>query len=456
MSTLCALRESRIDAYLERDLVLAGGRRISIGAAIAGGLLLIGIALRVAWCLIREGDGAAGEAFNVARAIAEGRGFADSYRIGQGPTAHLLPISPGIAGGVYRLFGVNSVAAESILTVWALGLMLGTYILLFHLFGRLGVSRWARLGALAYLCLSPVYIAQEAVDFRIWEGGLAVCLGVALISSLAAAERVERISAARIAGLAVLAAVLFLVNPIVGAAGYLCALIFACRRLTMRQFALAGLMATAAIAAFVVPWGLRNAAQLGTLVPLRSNSGLELAIGQNPHAVAGVDHAEVFRRRLAEVHPTIGNEAYGRLLAMGGEIRYAEALGRETRDWVANHPGAAVRLSLRHIRQTLAPEAWQFGNGFLPGLRSALASLSGVLGLAGLAIALIRRRPLWIYVAVMVLVPAIAMAPFQPIPRYTYLFYPWLTFCAAHLVDRLKLARYPNGEGCGGRLGAEV
>lgn len=414
-----------------------------MGVAVVAGLLAIGVCIRVAWSLLRDGHGATGEAFNVARAIAEGRGFADAFRVGQGPTAHLLPISPGIAGGVYRLFGVHSPAAESILTAWALMLMLGTYLLLFRLFGGLGVSRWARLGGLAYLCLSPVYIAQEAVDFRIWEGGLAVCLAAILLSALVAAERVERISAARTAGLAVLAAALFFVNPIIGVAGYAGTLIFAWRRFGMSQFVLAGLMAAAALAAFAAPWALRNASQLDAFVPLRSNAGLELALGQNPHAVDGADRGEVFRRRLAEIHPAVGSEAYRRLTAIGGEVPYSQALGRETRNWIADHPGDAARLTLRHIRQTLAPEPWQFGNGFLPELRAILANLSGLLGLAGLALALSGRRPLWIYVALMVLVPAIVMSPFQPISRYTYLFYPWLTFCAAYLVDRIVSARFP-------------
>ena len=76
----------------------------------------IGFIERVVFMLSRKTSGAAGEAFNVARAIAQGRGFADAYQIGQGPTAHLLPVSPMIGGMVYRLFGVNSNLSELILS----------------------------------------------------------------------------------------------------------------------------------------------------------------------------------------------------------------------------------------------------------------------------------------------------------------------------------------------------
>src|SRR5476651_1525958 len=79
-------------------------------------LLLVGIAERSLWNLIRPGIGAPKyEAFNVAAALANGFGFADTFRAGQGPTAHLLPISPAIAGSLYAVFGIQAWPAEFLL-----------------------------------------------------------------------------------------------------------------------------------------------------------------------------------------------------------------------------------------------------------------------------------------------------------------------------------------------------
>ncbi len=183
------------------------------GNAAVALLLVLGVGERVAWNLIRPGVGASGEAFNVAAALAGGRGFADAYQVGQGATAHLLPISPGIAGGIYAVFGVRSMGAEILLACWSIGLAVGAYLLLFRAFGRLGLPRVARLGALALLCLAPTYVPQEAVDFRIWEGGLSVLLTALFLDRLVA---IETPSAKAIAGMALLNALLFFVNPICG------------------------------------------------------------------------------------------------------------------------------------------------------------------------------------------------------------------------------------------------
>ena len=117
--------------------------------------MLLGAAERMAWNLLRPDLGGEGEAMNVALAVADGRGFADAYQLGQGPTAHLLPISPGIAGVVYFLFGPQSKLAEFVLSLWAIGLAIGTYALLYRAFGHLDVPRRLRLVGLAMGCLAP-------------------------------------------------------------------------------------------------------------------------------------------------------------------------------------------------------------------------------------------------------------------------------------------------------------
>jgi hypothetical protein len=184
---------------------------------------------------------------------------------------------------------------------------------------------------------------------------------------------------------------------------------------------------------------VRNAAFMGMPLPLRSNGGLELAIGQNPRALSSGDQAKIFRERLEEIHPAVSISAYRRLKSIGGEVAYASALGRETQLWIASHPGETIRLSLRHFRQTFIPDPWQFGNGPVVNLRSFLADLSGMGGICGLFLALFQRRLLWPYIAIIVICPAIFMMPFQPISRYTYIYYPWLTFCAAYLIEQVAM-----------------
>src|SRR5260370_26592629 len=94
------------------------------------------------------------EALNVAVAFAQGGGFADAFKLGQGPAAHILHISPAVAGTVYAVFGVGSATSEFLLGCWSIGLAVGTYFVLFRAFKTLGSSRLARLLALAFGCMA--------------------------------------------------------------------------------------------------------------------------------------------------------------------------------------------------------------------------------------------------------------------------------------------------------------
>lgn len=413
------------------------GRSVPLTTVVAAALLFGGLLLRMAWVLVRPDVGAAGEAFNVAQAFAEGRGFADAYGPGHGPTAHLLPTTPLLAGITYSWFGVRSPLSEGIQLAFALLLVLGSFLLLYRAFARLGVPRWARLVSLAFVCLAPAYIGQETVDFRIWEGGLAVALMALFLDRLLSAERSAIQSWGSLVTLGLICPLLFFVNPPMGLGAGLCAFVFAIRRLTLGQTLITAALGAAALAAMVVPWTMRNQAQLGHTILLRSNAGLELALSMHPEAWHNPDRGQVFKERLTEIHPAQSPQALMAMQEAGGEVEYARALGAEATDWMRQNKDAVAGLMLIHMRQVIAPETWQyttFGTGLLPGLRAALASLAGVLGVLGIVLAILGRRPLWIYPAILVAVPLFALSLFQPVPRYTYLFFGLFSFAAGHVL----------------------
>lgn len=397
-------------------------------------LVLAAIVERVLFVLLRPFPGAAGEGFDVAQALANGRGFADAYWSGQGPTAHLLPVSPLIAGGVYAVFGVRSWPAEFLLGCWSIGLTLSAYLILFHAFGRLGTPVWARLCALAFGFLVPIYITEEVVDFRIWEGGLAVFLSALFLDRLLVLQSGKELRMPVIAWMALLAALLFFVHPLIGISAYACAALVCFRHLRGAQLVGAAGVATLALALFVVPWVIRNTLVMGEPILLRSNAGLELALANYPGAVDPVDYNGEYLRRLREIHPRASQQAREKLTMAGGEIRYARQLGDEAWRWISANPGTTMRLALRHLRQIFVPEPWQF-IGFRSGTfatpRAMLAGAVGVLGLFGLGLALVQRRVNWIFPTLLIAIPALTYCLFQPIPRYSYLFYPLLVFCAA-------------------------
>ena len=410
----------------------------------------LGIALRTIWA-IRRPAAAIGEAANVALALADGRGFADAYHVGQGPTAHILPTQPLLAGGVYALLGPHSVSAEAVLFALATIFTVGSYLLLWRGFSRLGTPRWARNLALAYVCLFSPYLADEVVSFRVWDGGLAGLLAAIMLNLLVDLDHdPAAASSRRYRLLALVGAITFFVQPLIGIACYVATVVLAVRRLGLMSSGSFALTSVASLAILLVPWTMRNALVMGTPILLRSNAGLELSISMYPGALRpGPNPKETFNSRLREVHPLQSAQAYQRMKQAGGEVRYATMLGDQAQAWMRAHPADVIRLAFRHLRETYVPPTWitHLENERFVLVRTLLVDTAGILGLFGIALALIWRRQCWIYPAVITLLPGLMFALFQPIPRYDYLFFGLLTFAAADLVasivDRQMTRRRP-------------
>ncbi|WP_198355515.1 hypothetical protein [Sphingomonas sp. MA1305] len=405
---------------------------------LVGGLLVGAVLIRALWCQFRSTSGAAGEAARVAAAIGDGRGFADAYRIGQGATAHLTPVSPGIAGLVYRLFGNPSSLSEALLFCWAIGLIIATFYLLYQTFTRLGVSIWGRLAALAFCCFAPTYFGQEAVDFRVWDGGISIFLSAWMLRVMVEAECDGGISVRSASLLTLVGALLFFTNSPVGVAYLACAAVLFLRRLPLRLWPVPVMVGAITLALLVTPWAMRNQRMLGQPVLLRSNAGLELAIGLYPGQLHASDRGAEFMARLNDIHPALGPVPYHKMQAAGGEVAYAHALGAQTMAWARNHPIEVAKLMALHVRQTIAPQPWQFAafgsGGFTTG-RAFLTQVAGIAGMLGLILALVRRRRGWWLPALALMLLLVLAAPFQPVKRYTYLVYPLFVFAAGSLID---------------------
>ena len=414
-------------------------------------LLLGGLALRLLLLQVR-GDGltgfyGGGEATRIALALAHTGTFADAYYEGYGPTAHLLPILPGIAGFVFWLFGPLSVPANLALLGWSLLQTFASYLLLRRLFQRLKMDATAIRWGLALLCLLPVYQPQETIDFRYWEGAAAVTLAALNLNLLLGLDERTHVGWRALLLPAALAALTFFVSPAAGLGIYACWGLFALRRLGLAKAFQFGALCAAALALLVVPWAMRNAAMVGEPVPLRSNFGLEIAIANHPAAVSGDRPAETFAERLVAIHPYHGRAARIELARAGGEIAYARHLGTETKAWITPHPLDFARLSARHLRQFFFPSPWQFyfsSREELRTPRAILLSLVSLFGLLGLGAAIYRRRRGYGWLAIYIAGAALPYAIVQPIPRYSYLVYGMLAFLGVEAL--LRAGRYVVGK----------
>lgn len=397
-------------------------------------LLLIGAIIRVVWVIIRPSRSfAVGEAYNVAVALATKGSFGDAYFIGQGPTAHLLPISPLIAGGVYTVFGIDTITSSLILLIWCLAQVGVGYFLLMKVFRKIGISQLACLLGLMILSLLPVFIGQETFDFRYWEGALAVVCGTTTLLCFIAWDSQPSIGWGRVSLAAFLAALTFFVSPALGLGAYVAAAIFLWRNFDgiriVKSVGIAALM----LAAFLTPWVVRNNIVMGHPIILRDNFGLEFALANYPGAIGAIDPLEARTKRIVAIHPA-RNAALWPIVKQEGEAAYADRLGTEANAWVRANPGQFIRLLFRHVTEFYFPQAWQFsftGSGFAAGPRAAFIGLISLLGILGLFYRTVWGDRRFAYVAAMVLAPAIPYALIEPVPRYMYIVFGLLTFLAA-------------------------
>lgn len=403
--------------------------------------LILGFAaIRLLWLASIYGalDGLieASEATRVALSVARYGTIGDAYYFGQGPTAHLLPLNPLLAGGVLWLFGPWSATASLVLLGLSLGQVLTGYLLVRLVFVRMGAHPLAVRWGTAFLLLVPPFVPQETIDFRYWEGGSALCLVAINMLAMIAMDDRGRLRRRDLIAIPALFAITFFVSPPAGLAVGGCWAIVALRRLPPpSSIALAGATATALVL-IVTPWTLRNLQVFGEPILLRSNFGIELALSNHPAAVSGEAPEYVFNDRLQAIHPAV-NAAARAFVRANGEAAYSRVLTDEALAWIKTNPLDFARLWARHVSEIIAPRAWQMYFSGWEGARAARANTIAVVqltGLVGLAIALLARRPHTWIPAVYIGIFTLFFGVFQPMPRYGFIIYPYFCFLAVEAI----------------------
>jgi hypothetical protein len=403
--------------------------------------LLGGVVLRLMWLAHAEGSitrtfGSA-EASRVALAVARGRGIADAYYPGYGPTAHMMPVSPAIAGFLLWLFGPETAASNLALLVWCL-VQVGLGILIMRLvFESLGANAMVMRWGTAALCLVTPFITQETIDFRYWDGAAALCLAGANLLTISRLEQQSARDCRQFCIVAALAAATLFVSPPVGFATGACWAVFALTRLHFRQCVLLVLLTAAAIILVFTPWVVRNERAFGEPVLMRSNFGLELAIANHPAALSDTAPEIVHAQRLSEIHPFQASPNPPFMVKPGGEVAYSRALGQQTWRWIAANPVSFAILYVRHLREFFFPDTWEIyfsGWSGLAAARTTVMSCVDLLGLAGLTFGLYRRRRGYWMLALFLVALSLPYGLFEPTTSHMYPAYCALAFLAVEAI----------------------
>lgn len=282
----------------------------------------------------------------IARAIATGHGFAwppgtDWLWYEPGPTAWMPPLYPGLMALVFEGFGVFSPASAAILIALQTAASLLTCALLYVVGKPVFGTRAALLAALA-LALYPAAIHFSVQKF--WSTTFFAACPLLLILALDRAARRPTLAVGL--GVGLLFGLAALLDPVV-----LAAVPFALVWLAWRSEGAAAARTRVPIAALagllvaLSPWMVRNHGVFGRLVPVKSNFGNELFVGNNPFSVG--DHRDV---GLTLRHwDDLLTPAERERIEAGNEVERSALLGGKAVRYVAADPARFLRLSANRI-----------------------------------------------------------------------------------------------------------
>ncbi len=332
-----------------RDASRVGAVRATVGEAIGrlrrerhtqvlAAAVLGGFVVRLVWILYAtrapagEHDPAFYEA--LARSLAAGDGYAGPT--GQ-PTAYYPPGYPAALSVVVWLVLHTPLPDDVPMAGAALNLVVGTVsIALVGLLGRRLVGPWVGAIAAVLVALTPSLIMYtgllltETLFIGVELAALAVLLWRPWSGE--SGGRPEAPSARRLAFAGVLFGFALLVRPTFGPAFVLLPVALALAWRDARRWIRGTAVLVGAAALVVVPWTIRNLVQLHAFVPISTNTGDNLCIGNHPGAPGSFALPEYCFADLPPFDPPASEVEQNRLLT------------ERALEWAKDHPGEQVRL----------------------------------------------------------------------------------------------------------------
>jgi len=319
---------------------------------------------------------------------AKERRIKDVYANGTGDSAHVAPLYPIMLGTVYRVGGWDGPPrwiGQFVLAV--LGTSIG--IALVPVLGRsAGLSITSGLAAGISLAISPLNFWIETSGS--WEQPFSFLVLIGLLMTFIGLHRRRWASWPLIITAGLLAGICALLSPsLLPALGLMLLSEVGSMRGLRGRVALRILILLSVASLLVAPWTIRNYRLLGGFVPVRSNFGLELYIGNNPGSngenpyTSGKERAELLRL---------------------GELNYMREKSHMAFRWISENPGRFTTLTVQRIKFFWFPpvDMWPPGVS-LRSLKSVVFTLTGFaafLGLGGLF--LVRNEHRWLLASALI------------------------------------------------------
>jgi hypothetical protein len=331
--------------------------------------------------------------------------FTDIYGKGTGESAHVAPLYPIMLGTIYRVaewVGSTRWMGQFVLAV--LGTSIG--IALVPVLGRsAGLSSTSGLAAGMALAISPLnYWTETSGD---WEQPFSCAVLIGLLMTFIGLHRRRWASWPLVITAGLLVGITALLSPsLLLAPGLMLLSEFGAMKKLRGRVALRILVLLAVACLCLVPWTIRNYRVLGGFVPIRSNFGLELRIGNNPGSdgrgrTFGTDGAG--HKIRVFIHPANSAEERAELLRLG-ELNYMREQSCAAIRWISENPGRFTTLTLQRIRFFWFPpvDMWP-PSASLRRWKSGIFTLTGIAAFLGLgSLFLVRNEYRWLLASALI------------------------------------------------------
>ena len=359
------------------------------------------------------------EIVNIASSIASHKGFSSPFGIESGPTAWIPPVYPAIVAAIFMLLGSRSdLAAMTILAMQALFSAL-TCIPLYAIARRVFDENSAAVAAWGWAFFPYELLIPELFVWETSLSALLLVLACYFSIDLSQNDRWKPVLAGIAWGIAALTSTaLISVMPV-----FLSLPHFFKRRARFPYKTIATVMLVSAL--LVCPWILRNWHALGAMVPVRSNFGEELWVG---------NHEGGFGRIVSGLGPADNDAERERYRTMG-ELSYVTQRRRQAIHFISANPAPFCRRVLYRFRY------WWFAEGEHAAAFTFYRLLT-LLSFAGVVLALPKSKdPLVLAILASIVIYPLVYYVTDVYPRYRYPLEPFLMLFAGFAISRLFALR---------------
>ena len=372
------------------------------------------------------------ESGNIAYSLASGGGFASPFRVETGPTAWLAPIYPALLAVIMRIAGANTFA--SFVAAVGVNILCVTLVCvpLFFAASEIAGEKTAYVATLLWAVFpNAILIPVEAM----WEASLSALQVAWIVWATLWLRKNPSLGRWLLYGL--LWGATLLTNPAVGVVLPVLVVWVVWResdRTQRTRQRRGGLAFVATVMVCCTPWTVRNYFVFHDLVPLKSDLGLQLWLGNNPAA------QPIWRGQGHPVNDSLERERYISV----GETAYMGDKRRAALDFMTSNPGReAVLIGRRFVslwcggtpyplRDFMNVDSLQFRFVLIFNVLVALGAIAGMIRLMHA-----RSPHLWLLAAFPILFPLIYYVTLVA-PRYRFPIDPVLMMLTAVAVTGIR------------------